>query len=487
MENFFLELFSLPPSEALYRIMFWYFGWLPIAILYVAGAVFLFRKVQRIKWFHTQKFIVLAIDVPENNEQSLRAVENLFTYLAGAHKNLNLIESWWDGVFQLSFSMEIVGIDGYIQYLVHTPAHFKHLIETAIYANYPDAEITEVEDYTIDMPSRFPDEEYDCWGTEFILSRPDMLPILRYKEFEHQFGRPETQYKDPLASLMDLYSSLGPGEQCWYQIIVIPTGFDWIKKGDELVAKIAGIKKLTKKSLMERAMEPVSMVGGNLGYIIASGLDPSRLPAEAVEAKKDEKESFNMMKLTPAQKKQIEGIQEKVSKMGFEVKIRMVYLAKKDVMNKPKVVNGFVGFIKQFTSNDLNGLKPDMDKTATSTAYFAADQRINMRKGKIIRAYKNRDDVAGRTPFIMNSEELATLWHFPTDAVIKAPLIQRAAAKRSEAPMSLPVGEQAVDSSVPEPIFQEDYEIPEDQSRVKQSFEPLGSPEDAPPDNLPVV
>ena len=84
--------------------------------------------------------------------------------------------------------------------MIRTPAHFRHLVESAIYSVYPDSEITEVEDYTKDMPSRFPDEEYDCWGAEFIPTAPySLLPIKVYREFEHQFGRPETTYRDPLA------------------------------------------------------------------------------------------------------------------------------------------------------------------------------------------------------------------------------------------------------------------------------------------------
>ena len=85
-------------------------------------------------------------------------------------------------------------------------------------------------------------------------------------------------------------------------------------------------------------------------------------PAEQTPEKDD---SLRMMNLKPKEKKQIEAIQEKASKLGFNCKMRMIYVAKKDVINKPKCINGFVGYIKQFIDLDLNNLKPDMDKTAT--------------------------------------------------------------------------------------------------------------------------
>ncbi|NTU99066.1 hypothetical protein HGA64_03615 [Candidatus Falkowbacteria bacterium] len=54
----------------------------------------------------------------------------------------------------------------------------------------------------------------------------------------------------------------------------------------------------------------------------------------------------------------------------------------------------------------------------------------------------------------MNSEELATLWHFPIEHVVKAPMLQKASGRRAEAPMSLPVSEAPAGTVVPDDIFQ---------------------------------
>jgi hypothetical protein len=163
-----------------------------------------------------------------------------------------------------------------------------------------------------------------------------------------------------------------------------------------------------------------------------------------------------MMNLRPKEKKQVEGIQNKISKLGFSTKLRFVYLAKKDILNKGKVVNGFVGFIKQFTDMDINQLKPDMDITATSTSYFFKSKRLNERKRKIMKRYKTRDLTAGRTPGIFNIEELATIWHFPLESAVKAPMIQKTPGKKAEAPMTLPIGEEIVSEDVFEPIFEDE-------------------------------
>jgi hypothetical protein len=477
------EMTTLPLPDIVWRLMFWYFGWLPIAVVSIWGALQLWLYYRQNLYAAKQKTIVLAIDIPQNNVQSLRAVENLFAYIHGAQKTPNLIEKWWEGLYQPSFSFEIVAIDGYIQFLVVAPAQFKDFVETAIYSQYPDAEISEVEDYVSDAPDSYPDKDYDLWGSEFLLTANQALPIRVYKEFEHQFGEPETLYRDPMASLMDLMSSLKKGEQLWYQIIVKPTGFEWVKTFEKESGRIIGDKP---------GPTLFSVVSGHVTDIFSAGMGKELEPPKKPEPP-------SMMNLRPRQKKQIEGIQNKINKIGFEAKIRMIYLAKKEMMNKPKVVNGFVGYMKQFAANDMNGFKPDAPKTATSTAYFQAEARANVRKNKIMRAYKWRSSWLGRVPFLLSNEELATIWHFPIDAVVKAPLVQRAAARRVEPPMRLPVGESRPTVNYESIFNDEEVSFPpnvEKQSpQTKSSFEDFLSEEkerpkvqrDQAPDNLPFV
>ena len=467
---------NLSPDLMMWRIFF-LFGWIPLAITFLWGAKELWLFYIRVKWGGTQKFILLAIDIPRGNEQSPKAVENLFTYFGGAHNTLNLIENYWEGKYQLTFSFEVVSIEGYTQFLINTPVQFKNLVESAVYSQYPDAEITEVDDYTAAAPDRFPDDEYDIWGCEFIQEKNSSYPIKMYEEFEHQMGETESYFRDPMASLMDLYSSLGKGEQIWYQILARPTGFDWPEEGEKEISKIIGEKNGSSffNDIIDR------MVGwlGTLSEVIYS------IWGDIEEKEKSEDDNrFLMMNLKPKQKKQIESIQTKISKLGFEYKSRFIYLAKKEVFNKPKGVGGFIGFIKQFMDLDLNGLKPDLKITATKAEYLFANYRGNIKKNNLMQAYKGRSTTIGRNMGLMNIEELATLWHFPVEAVVKAPLIQKAPGRKAEAPMELPVGEEIVSEEILEPIFMEEEKdnkknnIPTEKTKTKVKAEP--------PANLPV-
>lgn len=490
-----INFFSLPADLILWRL-FLLFGWIPIAITFLWGAKEVWLDYIRAKWLRANiKHVLLAIDIPRGCEQSPRAVENMFSYLAGAHGTLNLIDIYWEGKFQLSFSYEIVSIEGYTQFLVRTPVQFRDLVESSVYSQYPDAEITEVNDYTEGMPTKFPNDEYDIWGAEFIQAKNSAYPIKLYEDFEHQFGPSEMQYKDPMAALMDLCSSLRKGEQLWYQIILIPIGWDWPEIGDNEISKVLG-EVDNSKNIIDKTIDSIIKGIGNISEFIYE------IWGDIDEKDNEKDDTFKMFNLKPKEKRQIEAINDKVSKLGLEFKIRMVYIAKKEVMNKGKVVNGFVGYMKQFAHMDLNNLKPDMDITATSTSYFLKDYRLNRRKNNIINNYIARDDWAGRKPGILNTEELATIWHFPVESVVKAPLIQKAPGRKAEPPMGLPVGEEIVTEEIFGPSFveEDDQNTKEDtikknnnnfknfleEEEKKENFK-ISNKKKVPPSNLPIV
>lgn len=434
------QFFRLPPDQ-----MFWEFfinvGWIFIAILFLFAVLIMYLQNLRSHWAAKNlKYILLAIDIPKGNEQSPKAAENMFTYLAGAHGSPNFFEKWFEGKFQVSFSYEIVSLEGYTQFLIRTPIEYRDLIETSVYSQYPDAEIAEVDDYIDTVPHRFPDEEYDVWGSEFVQTNHWAFPIKLYPEFEHKYGPIETQFKDPMASFIDLCGSLREGENLWFQMVVIPTGFDWIKQSSAQVDKIIGRNKGSKGT----ASKIVEWIGNASEAIYSIWGD--------IEDKAQEKPR-SIIELDPKEQKQIEAIELKSAKVAFEVKIRAVYVARKDIMSKSKVVNGLIGYLKQFVSLHLNNLRPDLKSTMTKTAYFNKSKRLNDKKNAIITNYINRDDSMGPSPGIYNIEELATLWHFPIEANVRSSMMQKAPGRKAGAPSSLPVMSDIAGSS---PRFFED-------------------------------
>jgi hypothetical protein len=486
------DFFNLPLDIMLWNFLA-QFGWIIFGIFFLYAAKILWLKYVKRKWAKKIDYVLLAIDIPKGNIQSPQAVENLFSYLGGAHGTQNFFEKWFLGEYQLSFSFEIVSLEGYTQFLIRTPKHFVNLVESAVYSQYPDAEIVEVDDYCEDFPRKFPDEEYDIWGSEFIQSAHHMYPIKTYQEFEHRLGPEEKTFKDPMAELMELCSSLRRGENLMYQIIVIPTGFDWVDDGDEVINGILG--KKPKVSFLNKVIDSIVELISDLSevvYTLWGDVDTSK--------EDDDFKQKSMMELTPKQKKRIESIEHKSSKLGFLCKIRVVYLAKKEVMNKSKVAGGFVGYIKQFSALDLNSFKPDLKKTATKASYFNKSKRLIKKKNRIINNYIDRNDWAGRSAFLLNIEELATIWHFPFESAADAPLIQKTSAKKYKPPADLSVDDAFMDQeSLKEELLDDDFSahrarkkkgLKNDdssafKSRESEGFQESGPDKGSPPSNLP--
>lgn len=414
--------------------------------LWVLGAGFysMWLMNKRGQWYDSHKFIFLAIDIPKNTEQTPKAVEQLFATVSGAHTPLNLREIYIEGAFQLHFSFEIVSIDGYIQFLVRTPEQWRDLIESAVYSQYPDAEITEVEDYVKDVPDNYPNDTHNIWGTEVVLDKHWVYPIKTYENFEDKVTG---EYKDSLASLLETMSKIHVGEQVWLQIQVKPTGFDWIKASEKEAFRIAGKKGPAPK-------EPIimQMINGIFGFFVLS-TGEAWFATEQGEggarssSREDNAMPSMLLHLTPGEKGAIEAIENKASKMAFECKIRLIYISPLEQYKPARVVASVFGSIKQFNTMDLNSFKPDA-MTKTQIKYLFIKSRVNRRRERIMRAYKARAGSAGANWYILNIEELATLWHFPSKFVI-TPLLQKTESKKTDPPFSLPVFTENQKDDVP--------------------------------------
>ncbi|MCE9586667.1 hypothetical protein K8R04_05170 [Candidatus Uhrbacteria bacterium] len=380
-----------------------------------------------------REWILLRISVPKASEQTVRAIENLFALLAGAHSPASWTETWFEGATQPVMSIEIASIEGQVSYYVYCLKGLRDLIEAAVYAQYPDAEIEPVEDYARQVPSEYPNEEWDVWCTEMTNVMPDPYPLRTYPEFEDKVSG---EFKGPMASFLEVFSRLGPGEQAWYQIILQPTDQrDFRKRSEAIVKKIKGIKETPKVSILDQIISiPLSAFMEIANMLMGSTMGGG----EKKEEKRDG--TPEILKLSPGERFVLESVERKASKIGFNCKIRFLYVAKKDVMKKSRAVQPFIGSIKQVNTFNMQALKPSSKVGVNGTLWWFKDRRNAQRKSKMVRAYRSRSGWSGLPKFFMSSEELATLWHFPILLQVKAPGLRRIEAKKSEAPANIPFG-----------------------------------------------
>ena len=430
----FTQLIEAANRGPLYGMwyIFSYGGWVVILLTLLIGfrdmwVLHLIRKYSA-EW----KWVLLAIDVPAENIQSPRAVENILAHLAGAHVKQDYIEKYFTGFSQEYFSLEIVSINGFVQFYIYTPVHLRDLVESSIYAQYPSAEISETDDYTGGVPGNYPDPDWNLWGTEFILVADQAYPLRTYEDFDDETAE-EANFKDPMAALLETMSTIRNGEQLWLQITITPIEHrSWQEKSFRLVEKLAGIPSEHKDGWFGKFL--------SIPHAIAIAIIDAFMPGDPAHDQhaKDEMPS-KMLYLTPGERDVIEKIEEKSAKIGFATKIRAIYVSRKDVTNKARGRFGIIGAMKQFTTEDLNGLKPELSKVGTHAHYYFTELRKTWKRNRIIRAYKGRSNWRGMLPYVLNVEELATIWHFPVAEAVKAPLIRKAESKRAEPPHELPM------------------------------------------------
>ncbi len=409
-----------------------------------------FHWMEHIKneYLARQKYVLLSIDLPRDNEQGPEAIERFFTHLAGIKANPDWHEKYIEGNVQLDVSLEIIGVDGQIRFLIYTPIQYRDLIEAAIYATYPGVEISEIEDYTKGSPEEFPNEECDIWGADLGLYNKSPYPIKTYPNFEHTLSK---ELKDPIIDLLEILGKLWEGEQVWIQFVVRPAGSNFRREGESLAKRMMGDKTETSKNLIDKTLWTPVKISQTVADIVSESLGLLLPTGET----KEEKQKIN---LTPGEKRVIESIQNKISKIAFETRIRVIYLAKKEIFSQDRGIVGILSAFNAVNTLDMNGIQPEVKSTTSSRRLYKAGAQ----KTAIIKAYQKRTRYwkiepkglkrilvtaakfltippdRNRIKNILNTEELATLYHFPiTD--IKPPLIKKTGSKRGEPPFGLPV------------------------------------------------
>jgi len=426
----FLAPFVLPVWQV---IKHWW--WLPLPFILWRLFSFLWLWWRTDLFLKKQKFILLEIRIPKEVLKPIRAME---TVLDGLHQTIYKPPDWWEkwieGQIQLSYAFEIVSLGGEAHFFIRIPSSLQDSIEAAVYGQYPEAEISLAENYAKKVPQDIPNKEWDLWAADYRLLKPDPYPIKTYRKFETEREPLEEKRIDPLAGLLEAMAKVKPGEQLWVQIIAEPVTNEksrWIKEGEKIRDELA--RRITKSS----STTPMVLEAAD---ILITG-EPPKGPEE-----KKEELLPPEMKLTPGEREIIMGVEEKISKPGFKTNIRFIYLGKRNVFFRANLRLVFA-FFAYFKTESLNGLVP-WGKTMTKIhkSWFLPlnlirKRRMYIRQRKIFRNYTKRLSplfpLAGGT-FILNTEELATLFHPPGRGVAPAPLIPRLETKKGEAPPGLP-------------------------------------------------
>ncbi len=401
-------------------------AWWAILLALIFIAYYIFLRMQQNKYEASINYVLLAISVPDDNEKSPKSMEQVLAGLHGTFSPPNFFEQWILGESQTTLSLELVGINGHVRFIIRTPDVLRDLVEAHTYAQYPDAEITEVEDYTKFIPDQYPNDQYELWGSDLLLEEPDPYPIRTYMQFAEEFDK---GFIDPIAAFTEAMGRLSVGEQIWLQYIIRPLSNAWKEDGYKLVAKLIGKKVDIPDDFFKKTFVK--------GWHQTLGFVESALQVPPAEEENNKREFESLMQfLTPGEQDVVQSVERNVAKVAFDTKFRFIYVAKKDVYSKPRGVASILGALDILHTQNLNWIWLDYS-TTTKVDYFKF--RTPGRQRKIVKHYKNRLIDSGGKPFIFSIEELATIFHFPYISV-ESPSIITAKSGKAGPPSDLPIG-----------------------------------------------
>lgn len=388
--------------------------WLPFLIAYHLWSAWI-HYVRFIFW-KKQEYILLEITIPQEMSKSPLAMEVFLTTLWNAGGETTFIDRMWTGKFRATFSLEIASNEGRVAFYLHMRKVMKNIVEARLYGQFPELHVREVEDYVTKVPFNL--KEYDLFGSEYAFGKSNAYPIKTYVDYGLDRDPKEEFRIDPITHTLELLGQVGVGEYYWMQIILVARKKDqwygFYSKTDKFSEEVkSSIKKIMSDST-KRAKEIIQ------GSDISEG---------------------KMTLLTDGEKRAIESIEKKAAKLIFECGIRVVYLAKRE--NYVGINNGgIIRFFDHVKSNEFNSF--GAARGTTIFDYPWQDYkgiRSNRKKLEVFSLYRDRAyfySPYDQEPILMNTEELATLWHFP-GSVVQTPSLGRKLSRTSEAPPNLPM------------------------------------------------
>lgn len=400
--------------------LLWIFIMLPAIVpVALAGALWQkWREYVRAAFIAQQTPVLLEFKIPTEILKTPKAMEQVFMNLQVGPGESTFIARWIKGKVRPWYSLEIASIEGDVRMYVWTWKQFRGLIESIFYAQYPNLEIHEVPDYTTGIHPK--QGTIDGFAVEWKPKKSDIYPIKTYLDLElDKAPKDAGQIVDPIAGVFEKLSTFGAGEQFWVQIIIRQN------KGPR-TRPVFWFEK--PKKWTEEVQDEIDNIYD--------------------EAKPKKKESVDQEddgypQLKPAQITAIKALEKSLDKPAFDVGMRGVYVAKSDSFDGTKIAS-FLSLWGAFASNNLNSFVP-------SAWHVDLDYPWEDRGGKVsakytkeaVDAFRRRSifhapyDGPNHPHFVLTTEELATLFHFPSSEV-RAPGLRRLASSKSEPPANLP-------------------------------------------------
>ncbi len=410
----------------------WFVGlapvWMPICLIIGGWHVWIWY-IQSL-FLAGRKPILLEMKIPREITKSPRAMELAFGYFSYSAGETTFLSRAWKGQVRPFFPFEIASFGGQLHFYIWCWDNYRRTVEGAIYGQYPEVEIYQVEDYAAKF--RFDPKKYDAWGVDWPLTgiikdfndfRINAYPLKTYVDYELDKDPKEEFKVDPLGQILEFMSNIQPHEQLWVQIVIRKSG----KKGILLT--------------YEQDEKWKKMVTEEIDKLrVQAALVPENILDEEKEKAKAGEDARPQIRPSWRQTRQMESMERNLGKYPFEVGMRGIYWTEKELHGP--TFTGFRWMWRPFgNAQYMTQLRPrrwhcDFDYPWQD---FNRIRWVNT-TWRVLDAYRRR--MFFHSPWIvptniMTNEVLASLWHPPSSSIV-VPGLQRIPATKAAPPPNLP-------------------------------------------------
>jgi hypothetical protein len=321
-------------------------------------------------------------DARDVSEETISKAQLIYNIIASTLKK-DFKSSFYG---QRHFAFEIVGSQGFVYFYAAVPLALLEVVKQAVNSAYPSARLEEVAEHNIFSPVG---KVSGTLGGELTLKENFAYPIATYQDLK----------RDAMQSLLNSLWSLGKEDGAGVQILIRPANDGWRKSA----SSYADRKRKGHKGLS---------AGGIFRDLAVAFVKPPDTNKDG-ESKKPE--------LSNIEQATLDSIDEKTRYPGFEVSIRIV--ASSNISQRADaILKNVVASFALYDAPGKNGFKFTLAKDIDS----------------LITSYIMRFFPSQNNKTILNSVELATLFHFPDQNSIPTSQLARQDSKQVDGPRNVP-------------------------------------------------
>ncbi len=366
--------------------------WLPVLLALIGWPLWL--NFSRSQFIMSVPYSTIELKPGPETPRSARPMELVF-YSLYHRTDVSMTSEYLLGHVRVPWSFEVLAHSNAVRFFVHLPTAHREAVESRIRSEYRDIDIDQVRDYSREVA--FDPYTMRMAMSEYSLKKPDPYPLRTYVAREGEKNADNT-----FTELLEELAGIGEKEYLYLSFIVRPHQ-----------RERKNIFSPASDTLHDDAHEEITHLLGHAGDLTAVSDD---------------------------KKKAIAAIEHALKKPSFDCGVRALYMAENGQF-LPNAQEKLAHLFDRYGDSDLNSFSAYDPKTKMgwllSELFIAVPALLNL---YFLQLYRRRAFFAPPylgNGFVLNTEELATLFHIPHFA--RGSALSNLRGVRLEPPANLPV------------------------------------------------